>query len=397
MNKNWPQENLGNILTRRKDEVLVQELDSYKRLTIRMNGLGVVLRDIVEGSRIGTKHQFVTKKGQLLLSKIDARNGAFGVLPEECDGAIITGNFWAFDIDANRLDVRYLNYLTKTRLFVDFCVRASEGTTNRRYLQEPKFLGQRVSLPPLSEQGRIVARIEELSAKIEQTQKLRREAAEDAEAIASAAMYIIFDFENSETTVGDFAKVQGGFAFASDNYFEQGTHQVVRIGNVRDGYLDLSRAPVHWNASGDTRVLKYELRPDDIVISMTGTREKRDYGFIAKVPENARLLLNQRVGRFVVYREVDRNYLFHFLRSPFFRDRLFPSATGTANQANIGNSDIEKIRRAPPPIPEQRRIVAYLDDLQSKVDSVKKLQKESEVELNALMPSILSKAFAGEL
>ena len=171
----------------------------------------------------------------------------------------------------------------------------------------------------------------------------------------------------------------------------------MRIGNVRDGFLDLSRAPVRWNPAGDTRVLKYELKPRDIVISMTGTREKRDYGFIAKIPEGEYLLLNQRVGRLIINRDIDRDYFFHFLRSPFFRDRLFPSATGTANQANIGNGAIERIEFEPPPLPEQRRIVAELDVLQEKVDTLKRLQAETSAELDALLPSILDRAFKGDL
>jgi type I restriction enzyme, S subunit len=148
---------MGEVLKRKRDEIDVQPFENYKRLTIRLNGKGIVIRDQVVGSQIGTKRQFLVQAGQLVLSKIDARNGAFGVLPQECQGAIITGNFWAFDPASARLDVRYLNYLTMTPLFVDFCVRASEGTTNRRYLQESKFLAQKILLPPLDEQRRIIA------------------------------------------------------------------------------------------------------------------------------------------------------------------------------------------------------------------------------------------------
>ncbi len=101
-------------LTRRKDQVLVQESENYSRLTIRLNGGGIILRDRAPGSSIGTKRQFVVRAGQLLLSKIDARNGAFGIVPSECDGAIITGNFWTFEPDRTQLDARYFNYLTKS-------------------------------------------------------------------------------------------------------------------------------------------------------------------------------------------------------------------------------------------------------------------------------------------
>src|SRR5439155_21209631 len=117
-----------------KDEVIIRDDEAYTRLTIRMNGNGIVQRDRVAGHEIGTKKQFIARAGQLVLSKIDARNGAFGILPLQCDNAIITGNFWAFDADQARLIPKFFDYQTKTRLFVDFCIRASEGTTNRLYL-----------------------------------------------------------------------------------------------------------------------------------------------------------------------------------------------------------------------------------------------------------------------
>jgi type I restriction enzyme S subunit len=50
-----------------------------------------------------------------------------------------------------------------------------------------------------------------------------------------------------------------------------------------------------------------------------------------------------------------------------------------------------------PPLPEQHRIVAELDALQTEVDALKHLQTETAVELDALLPSILDKAFKREL
>src|SRR5436190_22316722 len=99
----WPLMALGEVLTRRKEEIAVDDLVEYSRLTIRLNGKGIDVRENILGHRIGTKKQFIARAGQLVLSKIDARNGAFGVLASRCDLAIITGNFWAFDISLDRL------------------------------------------------------------------------------------------------------------------------------------------------------------------------------------------------------------------------------------------------------------------------------------------------------
>jgi type I restriction enzyme S subunit len=163
--KRWRKLKIGDVLGRVKDDVQVDDFTTYSRVTIRMAGKGVALRDRVVGSEIGTKRQFIARAGQFILSKIDARNGAFGVLPEECDNAIVTGNFWVFDVDHARLDSGFFNYLSKSPEFVVACVAASDGTTNRRYLQEDAFLRMSVPVPDLTEQQNIVARLDALAEK----------------------------------------------------------------------------------------------------------------------------------------------------------------------------------------------------------------------------------------
>ncbi len=106
MKQAWPLVRLGDVLLRHKDGLDIEEDEEYTRLTIRMNGQGVGIRDKVCGREIGTKRQFRVKAGQFLLSKIDARNGAFGLVPNDCDNAIVTGNFWAFDISTDRVVLR---------------------------------------------------------------------------------------------------------------------------------------------------------------------------------------------------------------------------------------------------------------------------------------------------
>ena len=69
------------------------------------------------------------------------------VVPDEADGAIITGNFWAYDVDAQQLLPRLLHYLTRSDAFIQFCADSSPGATNRRYLQEDLFLTQKLRVP----------------------------------------------------------------------------------------------------------------------------------------------------------------------------------------------------------------------------------------------------------
>ena len=97
--QNYPLIKVGEFLKRNKTSVQVEDNEIYKRVTIKLYGGGVKTRDKVIGREIGTKNQFVVRKGQFLSSSIDARNGAFGVATEEIEVAIVTNDFPVYDID----------------------------------------------------------------------------------------------------------------------------------------------------------------------------------------------------------------------------------------------------------------------------------------------------------
>lgn len=392
MTSRWPAVKLGEVVRQEREQIGV--FDGEGLPVLGVTNVEGVTETGVEASDDKSKYLRL-RPGRFVYNPYRVNVGSIGLSSQAQDG--ICSPAYVVFVPTERIDSNFLRFFLKSargNQLINF--HGNRGTV-RSALRFDDLCQIEIPLPQLVEQRATVVRIQELLAQVRDAIALRRQAAGETPVLVAAEMHRAFQFEDAQTTVGDFAKVQGGFAFASGSYDESGSHQVIRIGNVRDGFLDLNRAPVRWNPSGDTRVLKYELKPGDLVISMTGTREKRDYGFIAEVPQDARLLLNQRVGRLVIHREVNRHYLFHFLRSPFFRDRLFPSATGTANQANIANGHIEQIKFAPPPLPEQRRIVAALDALQTEVDALRRLQAETAAELDALLPAILHRAFKGEL
>ncbi len=155
-NRAYPMMRIGDFLTRNKTAITIDDDIIYKRPRIRIRNGGISLRDEIIGSKIGTKNQFLISEGQFLLSKIDARNGAFGVVPKKLDGGIITGNFWTFDVDYNIINPHYLALLTTTEAFIQFCEQASNGTTNRHYLQESLFLNIKVPIPSIEEQNKLV-------------------------------------------------------------------------------------------------------------------------------------------------------------------------------------------------------------------------------------------------
>ena len=141
---------------------------------------------------------------------------------------------------------------------------------------------------------------------------------------------------------------------------------------------------------------KFDLAEGDILISLdrpiisTGVK-------VARVTRNdLPSLLLQRVGR-VNFRtdKLSPDYFFMWLRSPHYVNAIDP---GRSNGVpHISPKDVERINFALPSTDQQHRIVAYLDGLQSKVDELRRLQAQTQKELDAMMPSLLARAFAGDL
>lgn len=178
MSKPWPRVKLGEVLTRSNETAQPAVDAEYKEITIRLWGKGVVERGRVEGASVNGR-RFIARKDQFIASRIDARNGAMGIVPSVLDGALVSNDFPLFDVDQDQLLSQYMGWLCRTPAFVDLCARASEGTTNRVRLKESDFLNLDIELPDTEHQRRIVARIDTVQQQLQQADALRASIARD--------------------------------------------------------------------------------------------------------------------------------------------------------------------------------------------------------------------------
>lgn len=160
----WPKISLSEFLEKSKESATLLPSENYHELTVRLWGKGVISRGKVIGAEVGTPRN-LARMHQLVMSKIDARHGAVGLVPPELDGAIVSNDFPVYSIDKTKALPAFVGWFTKTPEFVELCKASSEGTTNRVRLQEGRFLEQRVGLPPLDEQHRIVAKLDSITEK----------------------------------------------------------------------------------------------------------------------------------------------------------------------------------------------------------------------------------------
>jgi type I restriction enzyme S subunit len=380
---------IGELLRRSEETIELQPDVQYRQITVKLWGKGVVLRGILTGAEIAASRQMVARRGQFILSRIDARNGALGIVPPELDKAIVTNDFPVFNVVEDRLLPSYLGWMCRTASFVEECKRASEGTTNRVRLQEDKFLAREIPLPPLAEQRRVVARIEELAAQIHEARTLRHQAAEEAEALTASASAKWF-----EPKAGWLVKQVGDFCESPQyGYTESASREPVgprflRITDIQDGRVNWVSVPYCRCPEPD----KYLLKPNDLVFARTGATTGKSF-VIRDCPEAvfASYLIRLRVRD-----TISVDYLYRYFQSPSYWVQIADEKEGTG-QPNLNGSKLAKIKVPIAPLAEQRRIVAELDALQAEVDALKRLQSETAAELAALLPAILDRAFKGEL
>jgi len=148
---------IGDFIQRNRNTISIEDEVLYSRVTIKLYNKGVKKRDEAFGKDIGTKKQYLIKLGQFILSKIDARNGAFGIVPEDLNGAVTTADFLSYEIDRDKINPYFLKLLTSTKQFLAYCQGASSGTTGRQRINEQSFLNAKIPLPSLDIQNQIAS------------------------------------------------------------------------------------------------------------------------------------------------------------------------------------------------------------------------------------------------
>jgi type I restriction enzyme, S subunit len=380
MKHSWREYKIGDFLERQYDGVFIDDLLKYKRITIRTRGQGIELRDEISGAEIGTKNQFRAKTDQFLLSKIDAMNGAFGIVPKECNGGIITGNFWTYNINEELIRKEYLQLLCIKQTFTEFSLAASEGTTNRKYLREDKFLNLSIPLPPLSEQQLIVSKIEGVKTKLDQIKELRAEQENDI-AILRNSLFIELQkkFENvpiSQVLVANRNVVK----LNPDENYKQVTVKMEHKGVKLRGYIKGSNI-------GSIQFLANE---NNFIISKIDARN----GAMGMIPADLDGgVVTNDFPLFSFEKNVDPKFFYYFSNTNYFDDACKKASEGTTNRKRLKMNRFLDILIPLPNIEEQVNIVKLLE----RINDIMQIHIHQEQELTELMPSLLDKAFKGEL
>ena len=269
-------------------------------------------------------------------------------------------------------------------------------------LNKSKLKRIEVPIPSLSEQEAIVTILDETFAKIDQAKANIERNIENAKELFQSKLNELFTKNHGYKLekLGSVCQVLNGYAFKSADAIDKSNTQLLRMGNLYRNVLDLGRKPVFYPDAFVKEFKDYVLKKGDLIMSLTGTADKTDYGYTVSIPDvDVGLLLNQRIMKIDVMKEdqILKPLLKYYLLSPDFLKKLYATASGT-RQANLSSRTIMTLPITyPESLKEQEKLVKILDKIRLNTRKLVSLYTAKIIELEALKQSILASAFSGEL
>lgn len=379
----WGTVPLGEILEKNEETVEIDVGSRYQQVTVRLWGKGVIPRGEIAGIELGGDRRFVVRTGQFILSRIDARNGAFGIVPAELDGAIATNDFPSFKIVGSRVAPGFLGWLSRTRRFVELCRAASEGTTNRVRLKEDRFLRMPIPLPDRDEQDHIVAKLDALAESIGHAKDYKGDMEREAGAMLSSAFARAIEG-------APLRKMRDVAPLVRRPVETRMGEEYPELGIRSFGKGTFHKPALDYLSVGTKRL--YRIEPGDLLFSnifawegAIAVAQPADEGrfgshrFITCVPEEG-----VATAEFLC---------FYFLTDEGLRKIGEASPGGAGRNRTLGLAKLEEIEI---PVPEYGKQV-WFNNLQAKTHEMLAAQDDLGAELDAMLPSILDRAFKGDL
>lgn len=297
----------------------------------------------------------------------------------------------------------YLYYFIKSEYFIEQLWRKASATTisivNKSKMEDCVF-----PLPPLTEQQRIVERIESLFAKLDEAKENMQNVLDGFETRKAAILHKAFTGELTanwrkqhgismdsweEKPLKDLTDVIGDGIHGTPIYTENGEYYFINGNNFSGVEIRIKPETKRVN---HIEYDKYKVNLNDktVFVSINGTLGKTAFY------NNEKIILGKSACYLNLKENLNKFYLRYFFCSKEFIDYANEKATGSTIK-NLGLKAIRNLIIFVPPIPEQTEIVRIIDDLLAKEQQSKELAENALVKVDLIKKAILAHAFRGEL
>lgn len=408
-------EPIGNLITRNREKEVLEDEKAYQQVTIKLYGKGVIQRgnDLVLGKNIGTKNQYRISEGQFIMSKIDARNGAFGIVPSELEGAITTQDFLSYNINTEKILPKFFKLITGTKHFAELCQRASSGTTGRQRVDEKAFLNFKIPVPDIRIQKSIIdqyiEQVNDAKAKFKQANNLNRE--KDLFLLKKLGLKKVQKPKKKDRfSLYNFAELSRWDVWNSSISYQPETYKFQEFRAAVIGKPKYGANTKSIPKKSDTRYIRitdineeghlndefvsaqkvdsqYLLDDFDFLIARSGNTVgktflyRTDYGKAIYAGYLVKYVLNQEV--------INPYYILYYTKSEPFKEWIASNQRVSA-QPNINGQEYLSAPIVIPPLNVQNEIVKELEEM---YDGIRRLKKDAEQKIISAKSNFESEIF----
>jgi type I restriction enzyme, S subunit len=385
------------ILSRVERKVMVDDDSPYSTVGVRWYGNGAFVREHLRGADIGRKQQWIVRAGDVVYNKLFAWKGAFAIADGTVDGHLVSDKFPTYQHDRSLVDPRYLRYFFRTPELALQALNLSKGAAaiSKLTLNPPQFWDLSIPLPELAQQQRVAETLENLEKSVLEADRTSEAAMAGGRALLVSAITAVLGDVAIDGRLGDvlLEKPRNGWSAPCDNA-ESGI-PVLSLRAIT-GFNYREREFKRTSEATDPSA-HYWLRPGDLLMTRSNTPELVGHAAIYNGTPSPCIYPDLTMRLRVDPSEADTRFVHYWLRSTPARDYVKATARGTSpTMKKIGQGDVMAI-----PFPtklslsDQQRVVAWLDELSSKLDALLAVQESRHASLAAIWAASLNDAFRG--
>ena len=439
---NWKKTKIGEFLTQQKRQISIDSDIGYKLVTISNKG-EVKLREIKSGATISAQKGYIANKGDFIYSRLSVHTGAFGIVPDVLDGALITNEMPCFEIDNSKI---LPDILIKMIGLPDFLWQLKQLTQGmgRVRIKENMMLSLSLCLPDIEEQQKIVTHFksietedgelkDELTHQQTLLKKLRQQILQEAiegkltadwraqnpDVEPASELLARIQAEKQQLIKDKKIKKQKPLPAISEEekpfelpdgwvwchvwdvaqqitsgsrdwakYYADSGAIFVTMGNLSKESYQLRMDKVRYvRPPKNTEGARTKLAEGDLLISITG-----DVGNLGLIPKGfGEAYINQHTCMLRYMPKCQNSYFLELMRSPLAKRQYDAPQRGIKNSFRLG--DVGEMLIPLPPLPEQKAIVAKVEKLLSVCDQLETQITHNQNHANALMQAVLKEAF----
>lgn len=419
----WPKDVLapiGSVLRVRKERVdkAALKFSALQPITIHFDGS--IDKRAVAANREYTMDLWFARPGDIVVAKIDLKNGAVSIVPHDWKNAVVTGHFAVYEPDRSRLLPEYLHRILQTRFFKAHLWRNKVGAEGRKEVKLDFFEREKIPLPPLAEQEAIIARWRKAQEEVAAARKRveDRKSAIDARFLADLGLKplgqgalpkafavpwadflrwgVTFNKLNqsgADLMQGKYPVVQldsvlDFVQYGSSEKANTSSHgvAVIRMNNLIDGELNLSNLK-HLQLS-PLEIEKLLLKDGDILFNRTNSKElvgkcavfhaKGDYVF-------ASYLIRVRPD----FEKADADFLAYVINSSIGRQQINALSRQIIGQANVNSKELRGLQIPLPAAAVQRQIMRRVEVGRREISREREAAKEIATNITADIDALI--------